>query len=63
MAETEPMMIRWSHFLDEAQHRALDLRKLMEKADGLGERLEALYQKYQEQNKDEGGSELRNQMP
>lgn len=56
-------MIRWSHFLDEAQHRALDLRKLMEKADGLGERLEALYQKYQEQNKDEGGSELRNQMP
>ena len=63
MAEMEPMMIRWGHFLDEAQHRALDLRKLMEKADGLGERLEALYQKYQEQNKDEGGSELRKHMP
>jgi hypothetical protein len=63
MAEMEPMMIRWSHFLDEAQHRALDLRKLMEKADGLGDRLEALYQKYQEQNRAEGGSELRKHKP
>jgi hypothetical protein len=49
----EPMMIRWSHFLDEAQHRALDLRKLQKKTEGLGERMEALYQRYQEQNKDE----------
>lgn len=49
----EPMMIRWSHFLDEAKHRALDMRKLMKKAEGLGERLEALYQRYQEQNSGE----------
>lgn len=46
-------MIRWSHFLDEAQYRALDLRKLVKKAEGLGERMEVLYQRYQEQNKDE----------
>lgn len=50
MKEMEPLMIRWSHFLDEAQHRALDMRELMKKAEGLGERLEALYQRYQEQN-------------
>ncbi len=50
MAEMEPLMIRWSHFLDEAHHRALDLRKLMKKADGLGERMEALYQRYRGQN-------------
>jgi hypothetical protein len=48
-------MIRWSHFLDEAQHRALDLRKLVKKGDGPGERMEALYRRYQEQNKAEGG--------
>jgi hypothetical protein len=53
MAEMEPMMIRWSHFLDEAHHRALDMRKLMKKAEGPGERSEALYQRYQEQNSGE----------
>jgi hypothetical protein len=30
----EPMMIRRSNFLDEAKHRALDLRKLVEKTEG-----------------------------
>lgn len=48
MEQMEPMLIRWSHFLDEAKHRALDMRKLMEKTDGLHERLEALYQQYLE---------------
>ena len=56
MEEMEPMMIRWSHFLDEAHHRALDLRKLVKKADELGDRMEALYQRYQAQNKDEGSA-------
>jgi hypothetical protein len=55
MEEIEPLMIRWTHFLEEAHHRGLDLRKLVEKSDGLGERMEALYKRYQEQNKDEGG--------
>lgn len=53
--EMESMLKRWSDFLDEAQHRALDLRKLVEKGDGLGERMEALYRRYQEQNTDVGG--------
>jgi hypothetical protein len=48
MEEMEPIMIRWSHFLDEAKHRALDMRKLVKHAEGLGERMEALYRKYQE---------------
>jgi hypothetical protein len=52
--EMEPMMKRWSDFLDDAHHRALDLRKLVKKDDGLGERMEALYQRYQAQNQNEG---------
>lgn len=55
MEEMEPIMIRWTHFLDEAHHRALDLRKLVEKADGLGERMEELYQRYQDQNSERDG--------
>jgi hypothetical protein len=47
MEEMEPMIIRWSHFLDEANHRALDLRKLVGKTEGLSRRMEALYQQYQ----------------
>jgi hypothetical protein len=53
MEEMEPLMIRWTHFLEEAHHRALDIRKLVKKAEGLSERMEALYQQYQEQNKGE----------
>jgi hypothetical protein len=51
--EMEPIMKRWSDFLDEVHHRALDLRKLVNKADGLGGRIESLYRRYQAQNKDE----------
>jgi hypothetical protein len=53
MEEMEPLMIRWTHFLEEAHDRALDIRKLVKKAEGLSERMEALYQRYQEQNKGE----------
>lgn len=47
MEQMEPLMIRWSHFLDEPEHRALDLRKLKDKLEGLDEKIEALYQQYQ----------------
>jgi hypothetical protein len=46
--EIEQIMIRWSDFLDEAKHRGLDMKKLTAKSDDLDERLEGLYQKYQE---------------
>lgn len=45
--EMEQLLIRWSDFLDEAKHRGLDMRKLISKSDGLNEKLEELYQRYQ----------------
>ncbi len=48
--EMLPLMMRWSHFLDEVKYRGLDMGKFMMKMDGLGERLEELYQRYQQQN-------------
>lgn len=48
--EMLPLMMRWSHFLDEVKYRGLDMRKFIMKMDGLGERLEELYQQYQQQN-------------
>ena len=48
--EMSPGWIRWSNFLDEVQYRGTDMRKLIEKTEGLGERMEALYQRYQREN-------------
>jgi hypothetical protein len=48
--EMLPLMMRWSHFLDEVKYRGLDMREFIMKMDGLGERLEELYQRYQQQN-------------
>jgi hypothetical protein len=47
--EMEEIMIRWSNFLDEAKYRAIDMRKLAARSEGFNERMEELYQKYQEQ--------------
>jgi len=48
--ELEKRWIRWSHFLDEANYRAFDLKEFREKAEAVGERLEELYEKYQAQD-------------
>lgn len=50
--EMSPGWIRWSNFLDEVQYRGTDMRKLVEKTQGLGERMEALYQQYQKDDSD-----------
>lgn len=44
------IMERFTHFLEEVNFRAIDMREL--KADGLKERLEALYDKYQRDSVD-----------
>ncbi len=51
--QMESKFIRWSNFLDEVNHRGTDMRKLVQKTEGLGERMEALYQHYQEENNSE----------
>jgi hypothetical protein len=48
--EMGPNWIRWSNFLDEVQYRGTDMRKLEKKTEGLGDRMEALYQRYQAEN-------------
>lgn len=48
--EMGPNWIRWSNFLDEVPYRGTDMRKLVKKTEGLGDRMEALYQRYQAEN-------------
>jgi hypothetical protein len=48
--QMESKFVRWSNFLDEVNHRGTDMRKLVKKTEGLAERMEALYQRYQEEN-------------
>jgi hypothetical protein len=50
--EMEKRSIRWSHFLEEAKYRALDLREFAAKSEEVGERFEKLYQQYQEENQE-----------
>lgn len=48
--QMESKFIRWSNFLDEVDHRGTDMRKLVAKTGGLAERMETLYQRYQDEN-------------
>lgn len=50
--EMEKRSIRWSHFLEEAKYRALDMREFAAKSEEVGERFEKLYQQYQEGNQE-----------
>lgn len=50
--ELLPIWIRLNNFFDEAHYRGLDMRKLIMKLDGLNERLEELYRRYQQNQKD-----------
>jgi len=52
--QMESKLIRWSNFLDEVNHRGTDMRKLVEKPEGLVERMEALYQRNQSESRSTG---------
>ncbi len=52
--QMESKFIRWSNFLDEMNHRGTDMRTLVKKNEGLADRMEALYQRYQSESHSTG---------
>lgn len=51
--EMERIIIKWSNFLDEANHRGTDMKRFVAKLKGLDERLEQMYQEYQGQAREQ----------
>lgn len=52
--QMESKFVRWSNFLDEVNHRGTDMRKLVKKNEGLTDKMEALYQRYQNESHSTG---------